>query len=61
MAMSSSVVFFCAGSLYGIYVAQNYNVPDVAKLFKTVVLMARIYEESYRKRPPRDDDSSGRG
>lgn len=39
----------------GIYVAQNYNVPNIKKLFNTYVFMAKHIEETYRK-PKKDDD-----
>lgn len=39
----------------GIYVAQNYNVPNVKKLFNTYVFLAKHIEETYRK-PKKDDD-----
>ncbi|MCO5576647.1 hypothetical protein L7F22_030462 [Adiantum nelumboides] len=56
MAMMRGAWAFCAGGVYGVYIAQNYNVPDVGKLFRTAMLIARIYEENYRKKPPREDD-----
>ena len=37
------------GFVYGIYVAQNYNVPDVKKLMNTGIFMAKVIEENYRK------------
>lgn len=39
----------------GIYVAQNYNVPNIKKLFNTYVFLAKHIEETYRK-PKKDDD-----
>ena len=39
----------------GIYIAQNYNVPNVKKPFNTYVFMAKHIEETYRK-PKKDDD-----
>lgn len=41
----------------GIYVAQNYNVPNVKKLFNTYVFLAKHLEETYRK-PKKEDWSS---
>uniref|UniRef100_A0A0E0LIS4 Uncharacterized protein n=1 Tax=Oryza punctata TaxID=4537 RepID=A0A0E0LIS4_ORYPU len=38
----------------GVYVAQNYNVPNVKKLFNTYMFLAKHIEETYRK-PKRDD------
>ncbi|KAF0908284.1 hypothetical protein E2562_023901 [Oryza meyeriana var. granulata] len=39
----------------GVYVAQNYNVPNVKKLFNTYMFLAKHIEETYRK-PKRDGD-----
>uniref|UniRef100_J3MJM9 Uncharacterized protein n=1 Tax=Oryza brachyantha TaxID=4533 RepID=J3MJM9_ORYBR len=39
----------------GVYVAQNYNVPNVKRLFNTYMFLAKHIEETYRK-PKRDDD-----
>uniref|UniRef100_K4A2S7 Transmembrane protein 242 n=4 Tax=Panicoideae TaxID=147369 RepID=K4A2S7_SETIT len=39
----------------GVYIAQNYNVPNVKKLFNTYVFLAKHIEETYRK-PKKDDD-----
>nr|ABK20880.1 unknown [Picea sitchensis] len=40
---------FIAGTAFGIYLAQNYNVPNIQKLINTGLLMAKHYEENYRK------------
>ena len=55
MSFIRSLFFFSAGSVYGVYIAQNYSVPDVRKLFKTAVIIARVYEENYRKKPSDED------
>ncbi|KAK1641554.1 hypothetical protein QYE76_059359 [Lolium multiflorum] len=46
---------FLMGMGCGVYVAQNYNVPNVKKLFNTYVFLAKHLEETYRK-PKKDDD-----
>ncbi|KAF0933692.1 hypothetical protein E2562_019185 [Oryza meyeriana var. granulata] len=46
---------FMVGMGCGVYVAQNYNVPNIKKLFNTYVFMAKHIEETYRK-PKKDDD-----
>jgi hypothetical protein len=45
---------FLMGMGCGVYVAQNYNVPNVKKLFNTYVFLAKHLEETYRK-PKKDD------
>lgn len=37
------------GTGLGIYVAQNYNVPNIKKLTNTGMLIAKHLEENYRK------------
>ena len=44
-----------AGTICGIYIAQNYKVPDVQKLGSTVLFMGRLIEQNYRK-PNKPDD-----
>ncbi|KAK4400404.1 hypothetical protein Sango_1146500 [Sesamum angolense] len=48
----------CLGgnAAFGLYVAQNYNVPNIRKLFNTGVLIATHIEENYRKPKKRDGD-----
>ncbi|GMI66934.1 hypothetical protein HRI_000362700 [Hibiscus trionum] len=52
-----------AGTLFGIYLAQNYNVPNIKKLANTGYVMAKHIEENYRKpsdtSKANDDDSGG--
>ena len=43
------------GTLYGAYVAQNYNVPDIKKLANSGVFMAKHIEETYRKPDIKND------
>lgn len=44
------------GSAAGVYVAQNYDVPNIRKLFNTGLLISKHIEENYRKPKKRDDD-----
>ncbi|KAI3933477.1 hypothetical protein MKX01_022056 [Papaver californicum] len=37
------------GTGFGIYIAQNYNVPNIKKLVNTGMVMAKHIEENYRK------------
>ncbi|XP_057777608.1 uncharacterized protein LOC130996097 isoform X2 [Salvia miltiorrhiza] len=47
---------FIVGTACGVYIAQNYNVPNVRKLFNTGLVIAKHIEENYRKPKKRDDD-----
>ena len=47
---------FMVGTVCGVYVAQNYNVPNVKKLANTCVVMAKHIEENYRKPKKNPDD-----
>ncbi|OVA14411.1 Protein of unknown function DUF4535 [Macleaya cordata] len=47
---------FFLGTACGVYIAQNYNVPNIKKLANTGLLMAKHIEENYRKPKKRDDD-----
>ncbi|OAY56705.1 uncharacterized protein LOC110608471 [Manihot esculenta] len=56
MGIIRSGFSFIAGTVFGIYVAQNYNVPNIRKLTNTGLLIAKHMEENYRKPKKRDDD-----
>ncbi|GAU20741.1 hypothetical protein TSUD_231550 [Trifolium subterraneum] len=49
---------FITGTVFGMYIAQNYNVPNVEKLASMGVSMASYVEKAYRKTQPKimDDD-----
>lgn len=55
MGIIRSCFSFMAGTICGIYIAQNYKVPDVQKLGSTVLFMGRLIEQNYRK-PNKPDD-----
>ncbi|KAJ4774645.1 transmembrane protein [Rhynchospora pubera] len=42
---------FFVGTAFGIYVAQNYKVPNVKAVVDSGIAMAKKYEETYRKKP----------
>ncbi|KAL6007855.1 hypothetical protein ACLOJK_033359 [Asimina triloba] len=54
--LPESTFSFVAGTVCGIYLAQNYNVPNINKLAKTALFMAKNVEESYRKPKKKDED-----
>ncbi|RAL52224.1 hypothetical protein DM860_016073 [Cuscuta australis] len=46
---------FISGTLCGIYIAQNYNVPNIRKTIEAALFKAKVVEEKYRK-PPNPGD-----
>ncbi|XWS47665.1 hypothetical protein CRYUN_Cryun13aG0003600 [Craigia yunnanensis] len=56
MGIIKSSFPFIVGTVCGIYVAQNYNVPNIKKLVDTALFTAKHVEEKYRKPKNRDDD-----
>ncbi|CAL9098140.1 unnamed protein product, partial [Musa textilis] len=55
MGIIRSSFSFLLGTGCGIYVAQNYNVPNIKKLINTYIFVAKHIEETYRK-PKKDED-----
>ncbi|XP_076898391.1 uncharacterized protein LOC143551937 [Bidens hawaiensis] len=49
MGIITTSFSFLLGAACGIFVAQNYNVPNINTLYKTGVVMAKQYEQNYRK------------
>ncbi|KAK1267528.1 hypothetical protein QJS04_geneDACA016350 [Acorus gramineus] len=47
---------FLLGTGCGIYVAQNYNVPNIKELMETWIYKAKSVEETYRKPGSKDRD-----
>ncbi|XP_068651393.1 uncharacterized protein [Aristolochia californica] len=56
MGIIRSSFSFLLGTVCGVYVAQNYNVPNIKKLANTGLLMAKHVEETYRKPKNKDED-----
>ncbi|KAI3453512.1 hypothetical protein Pfo_010175 [Paulownia fortunei] len=56
MGIIKSSFSFRVGTAFGVYLAQNYNVPNIRKLFNTGLLIATHIEQNYRKPKKRDDD-----
>lgn len=44
------------GTGFGIYLAQNYSVPNVRKLYETGKVIAGSIEDKYRKKKPTEDE-----
>ncbi|XP_052170516.1 uncharacterized protein LOC127786853 [Diospyros lotus] len=57
MGIIRSSFAFMMGTLVGVYIAQNYDVPSIGKLANTGLFMAKHVEESYRKPKNSEDDS----
>lgn len=49
MGLIRNNLLFFLGSGCGIYIAQNYNVPNIKKVVSEWVLKAKQIEETYRK------------
>ncbi|KAL3737980.1 hypothetical protein ACJRO7_019501 [Eucalyptus globulus] len=56
MGLIRSCFSFLTGTAFGVYLAQNYNVPNIKKLTETGLVIAKHIEENYRKPKKRDDD-----
>ncbi|KAL5744311.1 hypothetical protein ACOSP7_027171 [Xanthoceras sorbifolium] len=56
MGIIRSSFSFILGTVCGIYVAQNYDVPNIKKLANSAIFTAKVIEEKYRKPKRRDDD-----
>ncbi|KAL5569934.1 hypothetical protein UlMin_026509 [Ulmus minor] len=56
MGIIRSGFSFIVGTFTGVYIAQNYDVPNIKKLANTAIFMAKQIEERYRKPKKRDDD-----
>ncbi|KAK9994179.1 hypothetical protein SO802_023882 [Lithocarpus litseifolius] len=49
MGIIKSSFSFIVGTVCGIYIAQNYNVPNIRKLAHDALYKAKLVEEKYRK------------
>ncbi|KAM6557845.1 hypothetical protein CsatB_004864 [Cannabis sativa] len=56
MGIIKSAFTFMSATVFGIYIAQNYNVPNIKKLSDTALLFAKHIEENYRKPKNKTDD-----
>ncbi|CAI0380977.1 unnamed protein product [Linum tenue] len=53
MGLIRSYFSFLVGTTCGVYIAQNYNVPNIKKVVHSALFTAKVVEEKYRK--PKDD------
>ncbi|CAN4101354.1 unnamed protein product [Withania somnifera] len=51
MGIIRSSFSLIAGTVFGIYIAQNYNVPNIHNLIQNAFFKAKDVEEKYRKPP----------
>ncbi|XP_042495865.1 uncharacterized protein LOC122074941 [Macadamia integrifolia] len=56
MGIIRSTFSLMTGTVLGVYLAQNYNLPNIKKLANTGLLFAKHMEENYRKPKKRDND-----
>ncbi|XP_010922458.2 uncharacterized protein [Elaeis guineensis] len=56
MGIIRSSFSFLLGTGCGVYIAQNYNVPDIKKLVNTWLFVAKHIEETYKKPKQKDED-----
>lgn len=56
MGIIKSSFSLIAGTVCGIYIAQNYKVPNIKMLIQNALFKAKDVEEKYRK-PPKPGDS----
>ncbi|GMN40958.1 hypothetical protein TIFTF001_010179 [Ficus carica] len=56
MGIIRSGFSFLLGTVTGVYIAQNYDVPNIKKLANTALVMAKLVEEKYRKPKKGNDD-----
>ncbi|ESW29338.1 hypothetical protein PHAVU_002G062300 [Phaseolus vulgaris] len=56
MGIIKSSFSFVMGAALGVYVAQNYQVPDIKRLASTAFSMANHIEHTFRKNSNKKDD-----
>ncbi|XP_056174335.1 uncharacterized protein LOC115687156 isoform X2 [Syzygium oleosum] len=56
MGIIRSSFSFLLGAVTGVYVAQNYNVPNIKNLANTYLVKAKQVEETYRKPGDKRED-----
>jgi hypothetical protein len=56
MGIIRSSFSFTLGTMFGVYIAQNYSIPNIQTLVNTGIAIAKHMEEQYRKPGGRRDD-----
>lgn len=56
MGLLHSTFSFLVGTGCGIYIAQNYDIPNMKKLMRSLMGKAKELEESYKK-PSKNKDN----
>ncbi|KAE9616227.1 hypothetical protein Lalb_Chr04g0263501 [Lupinus albus] len=56
MGIIRSSFSFIMGTVCGVYLAQNYDVPNIRKVADSALLTVTAYEEKYRKPKKRGND-----
>ncbi|OAY85532.1 hypothetical protein ACMD2_16064 [Ananas comosus] len=56
MGIITNSFSFLLGAGLGVYIAQNYDVPNIKNLVNTWLYKAKEMEETYRKNNRKDDD-----
>jgi len=54
--LNNPLVVFIAGTLFGAFVSQNYNIPNIENLFAQSVNAVKILEEKLRKDGKNNDE-----
>ncbi|KAK4256404.1 hypothetical protein QN277_009276 [Acacia crassicarpa] len=49
MGIIRSSLSFITGTIFGVYLAQSYQLPNIKKLTETATFMAEEIEKKYRK------------
>ncbi|CAI0404485.1 unnamed protein product [Linum tenue] len=55
MGLIRNYFSFLVGTACGVYIAQNYEVPNIKKVVHSALFTAKVVEEKYRK-PKSDKD-----
>lgn len=56
MGIITNSFSFLLGTGLGVYIAQNYDVPNIKNLVNTWLYKAKEMEETFRKNNRKDDD-----